>query len=95
MSAYKKEIRGIEKELLAKHHEIKHFGDALEDFTDTAALCWIDDVVISVDTSVAHLAGALGKATWVMLLLVQTGVGLLDRNDSPWYASVGYIDRIK
>ena len=83
-----KEIRDIDKELLAKHNEIKYFSNLLEDFTDTAALCELMDVVISVDTSVAHLAGTLGKPTWVLLSFSPDWRWLLDRDDSPWYPSV-------
>jgi len=82
-----KEIRDIDKALLAQHREIKYFGDALEDFTDTAALCELMDVVISVDTSVAHLAGTLGKPSWVLLPFSPDWRWLLDRDDSPWYPS--------
>jgi hypothetical protein len=67
---------------------IKHYGYLLNDFTDTAALCDLMDVVISVDTSVAHLAGALGKRTWILLPYVPDWRWLLDRDDSPWYDSV-------
>ena len=83
-----KELRSIDKELLSKHPQIKYFGDTLEDFTDTAALCELMDVVISVDTSVAHLASTLGKPTWVLLPYSPDWRWLLDRNDSPWYPSV-------
>ena len=67
---------------------IKHYGNELNDFTDTAALCDLMDIVISVDTSVAHLAGALGKTTWILLPYVPDWRWLLDRDDSPWYESV-------
>ena len=83
-----KELRDADKELLAQHSQIKYFGDALADFTDTAALCELMDVVISVDTSVAHLAGALGKQTWVLLPFGPDWRWLLDREDNPWYPSV-------
>lgn len=46
------------------------------------------DVVISIDTSVAHLAGTLGKLTWVLLSYSPDWRWLLDRDDSPWYPSV-------
>ncbi|QNA90064.1 glycosyltransferase family 9 protein [Massilia sp. Dwa41.01b] len=57
----------------------------LNDFSDTAALCELMDVVIAVDTSVAHLAGALGKPLWVMLPQVADWRWLTVRTDSPWY----------
>lgn len=59
----------------------------LHDFADTAALISQLDLVITIDTSVAHLAGALGKPTWVMLTHAPDWRWLLDREDSPWYPS--------
>jgi len=83
-----KEVRDIDKGALERHGNIKHFGYELNDFADTAALCELMDVVISVDTSVAHLSGALGKRTWVLLPYVPDWRWLLDRDDSPWYPSI-------
>lgn len=60
----------------------------LRDFDDTAALIASLDMVITVDTSVGHLAGALGKPTWIMLPKASDWRWLLDRSDSPWYPSV-------
>jgi tetratricopeptide (TPR) repeat protein len=80
-----RELRDVDQAVLNAHPEITHFGDALVDFTDTAALCQLMDVVISVDTSVAHLSGALGKPTWILLPFVPDWRWLLDRDDSPWY----------
>ena len=57
----------------------------LDDFSDTAAAITALDLVITVDTSVAHLAGALGKPTWILLPRVADWRWLLDREDSPWY----------
>jgi hypothetical protein len=67
---------------------VRHFVDELADFSDTAALIECLDLVISVDTSVAHLAGALGKPTWVLLPFVPDWRWMLEREDSPWYPSM-------
>jgi len=83
-----KEVRASDKGALESNASIRHFGDALKDFGDTAALCEWMDLVISVDTSVAHLSGALGRPTWVLLPYVPDWRWLLDRKDSPWYPSV-------
>jgi len=58
------------------------------DFADTAALVKCLDLVITVDTSIAHLAGALGCSTWILLPWTPDYRWLLDRNDSPWYPTV-------
>jgi len=60
----------------------------LGDFNETAALVSCLDLVITVDTSVAHLAGALGCPTWILLPYVPDYRWLLDRDDSPWYPTV-------
>jgi tetratricopeptide (TPR) repeat protein len=57
----------------------------LSDFAETAALISCLDLVITVDTSVAHLAGALGCRTWILLPYTPDYRWLLDREDSPWY----------
>jgi hypothetical protein len=57
------------------------------DFADTAALIETLDLVIAVDTAVAHLAGALCKEVWVLLSTISDWRWLEDREDSPWYAS--------
>jgi len=83
-----KELREGDKEALLQHPEIRWFGEDLNDFSDTAALCELMDVVVSVDTSVAHLAGALGKTAWVLIPFSPDWRWLLDRKDSPWYPSI-------
>lgn len=60
----------------------------IHDFSDTAALIANLDLVISVDTAVAHLAGALGKQVWTLLPFVPEWRWLLDRRDSPWYPTM-------
>jgi ADP-heptose:LPS heptosyltransferase len=60
-------------------------GEELEDFADAAALIEILDLVITVDTAVAHLAGAVGKPVWILLPHVPDWRWLQSREDSPWY----------
>ena len=72
---------------------LRHFGAPFSDvqqtdFADTAAIISQLDWVISVDTSVAHLAAALGKETWIPLPKVSDWRWLEARNDSPWYSQV-------
>ena len=61
-------------------------GDA--PLVETAALIAELDLVITVDTSIAHLAGALGRQAWVMLRFAPDWRWLLDRDDSPWYPTL-------
>jgi hypothetical protein len=60
----------------------------LNDFSDTAALIHNLDLVISVDTAVAHLAGAMGKPVWTFLPFAADFRWLLDRTDTPWYPTM-------
>jgi len=64
------------------------YMDACQDFSDTAALIANLDLVISVDTSVAHLAGALGKQVWLLNRFDSCWRWLRDRDDSPWYPTL-------
>lgn len=64
---------------------ILRLDDALADFADTAAAIAALDLVIAVDTAVAHLAGSLGKPLWVLVSHVQDWRWLIDREDNPWY----------
>ena len=66
----------------------RDFGPQLSDFADTAAIISNLDLIISVDTSVAHLAGALGKETWILLPFSPDWRWLIHREDSPWYPTV-------
>jgi tetratricopeptide (TPR) repeat protein len=78
-------VRTDDVAALQSRSNLVHFGDDLKNFSDTAALIANLDLVVSVDTSVAHLAGALAKPLWVMLPLIPDWRWLLDREDSPWY----------
>ena len=63
-------------------------GDELQDFEDTAAVLMLADLLISVDSSPVHLAGALGRPVWMMLPFVPDWRWLLGRSDSPWYPTL-------
>jgi tetratricopeptide (TPR) repeat protein len=67
---------------------VRHLEEELVDFSDTAAICHSMDLVISIDTSVAHLAGALELPVWVLLPRVPEWRWMLNRDDSPWYPSM-------
>jgi hypothetical protein len=73
---------------ILNHAGVQQPGGTFLDFSDTAAVCCLMDLVISIDTSVAHLAGALGKPTWVLLPWLADWRWLLDRDDCPWYSSM-------
>ncbi|MDJ0784625.1 MAG: tetratricopeptide repeat protein [Desulfosarcinaceae bacterium] len=70
---------------------IPNYGTELGDFVDTAGLVAHLDLVITVDTAMAHLAGAMGKPVWVLLQQVGDWRWLLDRCDSSWYPSARLI----
>jgi Tfp pilus assembly protein PilF len=79
------ELRDNDAPLMAQHPEIVHFGSELADFADTAAVIAQLDLVISVDSAVAHLAGAMARPVWIMLPFNPDFRWLLGREDSPWY----------
>jgi tetratricopeptide (TPR) repeat protein len=83
-----KEVRPSDLGVLRGNPWISDVSEELDDFSDTAALCRCLDLVISVDTSVAHLSGALGVETWVLLPFRPDWRWLLGRADSPWYPSM-------
>ncbi len=82
-----KEWRAAESPTLVSASGIEVLGESLKDFSDTAAVVAWMDLVITVDTSVAHLAGAMGKEVWILLPFSPDWRWLLDRRDSPWYSS--------
>ena len=83
-----KDPRPDDAAFLRERSDIIDFTAELTDFTETAALVSCLDLVITVDTSVAHLAGALGCPTWMLLPYTPDYRWLLDRDDSPWYPTV-------
>jgi tetratricopeptide (TPR) repeat protein len=80
-----RDIRAGDAALLQGRSDVLHFGEEFKDFSDTAAVISNLDLIVSVDTSVVHLAGALAKPVWVLLPFVSEWRWLLDREDSPWY----------
>jgi len=93
--ALQNQIRDADREALAQLPMLQYFGDAIEDFEDTAALATICDLVISVCTSTAHLAGGLGRPLWVLLAYVPDWRWMLHRGDSPWYPSARLFRQMK
>ena len=72
---------------LPEHCVVNNLSNDIDSFEDTAAILQLVDELVTVDTSVAHLAGALGTRVRVLLPQVPDWRWLLDRNDSPWYPS--------
>jgi tetratricopeptide (TPR) repeat protein len=82
-----KEVAVPDQELLLRRGDILSVSEELVDFAETAALVELMDIVISVDTAVAHLAGAMGKPVLILLPNAPTWRWLLHREVSPWYPS--------
>jgi ADP-heptose:LPS heptosyltransferase len=80
-----RELRPGDAEILRSHPQVENVGDALETFADTAAVIASLDLLVSSDTAIVHLAGALGKPVWILLPYSPDWRWLLDRHDSPWY----------
>jgi hypothetical protein len=80
-----KDIRAEDRAWLDHIGVVRTHAAMLRDFGDTAALIEAMDLVISIDTAVAHLAGALAKPVWIMLPFNPDWRWLLGRDDSPWY----------
>jgi len=92
------DVKGVAFYSLQKGEAAKHlppaglaisdFTSELHDFADTAAVIENLDLVITVDTSVAHLAGAMGKPVWVILPVNPDWRWMYERTDSPWYPTM-------
>jgi len=79
------EVPDEDAAMLHGHPAVVQFGDRFRDFADTAAVISLLDVIVSVDTSVAHLAGAMGKPLYLLLPFAADFRWLRERTDSPWY----------
>ena len=79
--------RGTMAESWVQSGKLLPRGDAINDFTDTAAMLANVDIVITVDSAVAHLAGAMGISTWLLLPANPDYRWMLERSNSPWYPS--------
>ena len=79
------DLRAADGEALRGLPNLVHLGGDLRDFADTAAIISLLDVVISVDTAVAHLAGALGKPVVILLPYAADFRWMRNRDDTPWY----------
>lgn len=85
--ALQKDLRDGDADYLTQHSNVYWVGSSFYDFKDTAALISQLDWVITVDTAVAHLAGAMGKPVWILLPFSPDWRWLLDIQHSPWYPS--------
>lgn len=81
------EYNNDDKIFMNSINNLKNYENDLKDFSDTAGLIEEMDLIISVDTSVAHLSGALGKPVWILIPFSPDFRWLTKRNDSPWYPS--------
>lgn len=79
------DIREDDSTFIGAYPQIHSHSTALSDFSDTAALIANMDLVISVDTAIAHVTGALGKPLWLLLPAVPDWRWMMDRTDTPWY----------
>jgi len=82
-----KEVSDAQREIL-RENGVLQLGSQFLDFADTAAVVAMLDLVVAVDTSVAHLAGAMGKPVALLLPFGPDWRWLLDRSDSPWYPTM-------
>jgi ADP-heptose:LPS heptosyltransferase len=89
-----KELRATDKAALLRRPDIVRYDSDIQDFADTAAICEKMDLVVTVDTSVAHLAGALGKKTLLMTPLWPEWRWGLGRSKSKWYPNTQIVRQL-
>ena len=82
------EIDEEEAKLLERYQKIRHFGPLIGDFAETAAFCKALDAIICVDTSIAHLAGATGSDTYLLLAQVADSRWHASGSNTPWYSNI-------
>jgi tetratricopeptide (TPR) repeat protein len=80
-----RDVPSEDAQMLASENRVTHVGGELVNFTDTAAAIALADLVISADTAVAHLAGAMGRPLWVLIPFQPDWRWTLDGETSPWY----------
>lgn len=83
-----KDVRASDRDALAQCDRIVPLGGEIESFADTAALLSELDLLITVDTSIGHIAGAMAMPTWILLPHTPDWRWLLDRQDTPWYPTM-------
>jgi tetratricopeptide (TPR) repeat protein len=86
--ALQRDLRAVDGLLLQQLPALRGFAGQQTDFAETAALVAQLDLVICVDTAIAHLAGAMGKPVWLLLPFAPDWRWMLERDDSPWYPSM-------
>ena len=85
--AVQRDLRGGDAELLAAEPRVAQIGTELDDFADTAAVLALVDLVITVDTSVAHLAGAMGRPVWILVPFSPDWRWTFAGESSQWYTT--------
>jgi ADP-heptose:LPS heptosyltransferase len=68
--------------------DVMDLGPFIKDFSDTAAMLEHLDLLISIDTSVVHVAAALAKPVWMLLAYAPGHMWMFDREDTPWYPTI-------